>query len=556
MGEDEDIEFKLALDSNGHNVHLNGQSVRLKGFVMSVTREVPQKLPAPRRWLALSVLVLPVLLVSMDLSVLYLAIPSIGADLVSSSVQTLWILDIYGFVLAGLLILMGSLGDRIGRRRLLLAGASLFGVASLLAAFAPSPELLISARALMGVGGATLMPSTLALIRNIFPDADERTRAIGIWTAAFAGGGVLGPVVGGLLLNYFHWGSVFLINIPVVMVLLGITPRLVPEHRDTNKGGFDLVGAGLSLVSVLAFVYALKKSAEAGTWAATSTVSMLLCLVASSLLVVQQRSVRHPLIDLVLFQRRKFVAGILAVTLGMLALTAPTMYLAQYLQLVLSMSPLTAALWMIPLTIASIAGATVATVVVQKWGLPRTLFAGFLLAAVGLAVTAATPPQDGLIIVLSGGTLLGAGITTIMSLSTDVVVAAAPTERAGAASALSETGAELGGAMGIALTGTLGTLIYRETLSLPPDTPDRLREVATQTLGAAISVSESLAGPAAEALRVSAREAFTSGFTVAAAAGSIMMLFLALLVPWLMRPERTNPAPAGRNATAEIGSKE
>ena len=308
---------------------------------------------ARRRWLALGALVLPVLLVSMDLSVLYLAVPHISADLTPSSSQMLWILDIYGFVLAGLLIVMGSLGDKIGRRRLLLAGASLFGVASLLAAFAPSPEFLIAARALMGVGGATLMPSTLALIRSVFHDPEERTRAIGLWTAAFAGGGVLGPVVGGVLLSYFDWGSVFLINVPVIVILLAIAPKLVPEHRNDEQGGFDLFGAALSLAAVLAFVYALKKGAEAGIWSATSGSFLLLSLILSLGFLVQQRSARQPMIDFTLFRRRKFVAGLLAVTLGMLALTGPTMYLAQYPQLVLSMSPLAAALWMVPLTLAS-----------------------------------------------------------------------------------------------------------------------------------------------------------------------------------------------------------
>lgn len=513
-----------------------------------------------RRWFALAALVLPVLLVSMDLSVLYLAVPHISADLTPSSSQMLWILDIYGFVLAGLLIVMGSLGDRIGRRRLLLAGASLFGVASLLAAFAPSPEFLIAARALMGVGGATLMPSTLALIRNVFHDPEERTRAIGLWTAAFAGGGVLGPVVGGVLLSYFDWGAVFLINVPVIVILLAIAPKLVPEHRnDDEQGGFDLFGAALSLAAVLAFVYALKKGAEAGIWSATSGSFLLLSLILSMGFLVQQRSARQPLIDFTLFRRRKFVAGILAVTLGMLALTGPTMYLAQYLQLVLSMSPLAAALWMVPLTLASMAGAMVATIVVARWGLSRTLFVGFFLAAGGLAVTATTPPQDGLAIVLIGGSLLGAGVTTIMSLSTDVVVAAAPIERAGAASALSETGSELGAALGIALTGTLGTVIYRTSLSLPAELPEALQEAAAQTLGAAISVSDSLTGPAADALRLSARQAFTAGFTTAAAVGAIMMVVLALLVPWLMRPapgKRELQSTVATEATAEIGAKE
>lgn len=214
------------------------------------------------RWLGLAVLTLPVILTSMDITILHIAIPTITHELAPSASQTLWILDAYGFLLAGLLIVMGNVGDRIGRRKLLMIGAALFGAASALAAFAPTPDVLIAARALMGIGGATLMPSTLSLIRNMFTDPAERTKAIGIWTASLSGGIALGPIVGGLLLDVFWWGSVFLINVPIIVALLVAAPLLVPEYRSPASTRLDLVSVALSFAAILPIVWAIKTAAE------------------------------------------------------------------------------------------------------------------------------------------------------------------------------------------------------------------------------------------------------------------------------------------------------
>ncbi|WP_081706205.1 MFS transporter [Nocardia sp. CNY236] len=502
----------------------------------------------PTRWAALAVLVLPVLLTSMDLSVLYLAIPLISADLAPSSSQMLWILDIYGFVLAGLLITMGNLGDRFGRRLVLLTGATLFGAASVLAAFSTSPEMLIAARALMGLGGATLMPSTLSLIRNMFVDSGERTKAIGVWTAAFAGGGALGPVVGGALLNFFSWGWVFLINVPVLVVLLVAAPVLVPEHRDRSQARFDLVGAALSMAAILPLVYAVKHAAEIAGWDSRCTIAAAAGAAAAILFVLRQRIAVAPLVDTTLFRSRRFVGALVAVTLGIMALLGPNMYLARYLQLVVGLSPLTAALWMVPMTVAAMTGSMLAPQLAARVGTARAVAAGFSTAAVGLAIISLTPPADGLAVVVIGGIVLSGGVVSVMTLATDAVVAAATPERAGAASAIQETGSEFGGALGVALMGSLGVAIYRANLELPPEAP----AVARESLASARAAAEDLPEDLRTSVLADAADAFTAGLSVAAVAGAVAMAALAVLVPWLMRgsdPDRDLPEPDPHHTT-------
>ena len=490
----------------------------------------------PARWAALAVLVVPVLLTSMDFSVLYLAIPVITADLAPTSSQMLWILDIYGFVLAGLLITMGNLGDRFGRRKILLIGAVVFGAASVLAAFSTSPEMLIAARALMGLGGATLMPSTLSLIRNMFEDPGERAKAIGVWTAAFAGGGALGPVAGGALLNFFDWGSVFLINVPFLIGLLIAAPILVPEFRNPSSARFDIAGATLSMAAVLPIVYAAKHAAEITGWDVKSSISLAAGAVFAALFFVRQRSATDPLVDTTLFKSRRFVGALVAVTLGIMVLLGPNMYLAQYLQLALGFSPLGAALWMIPMTIAAMAGSMLAPQLRGWVGTASAMSIGFVAAATGLGVIAFTPAADGLSIIVGGGVVLGAGVTTVMTLATDAIVAAAPPDRAGAASAIQETGSEFGGALGIALMGSIGATVYKTSLDLPADVP----AIAEESFASAREVSRSLPEEVGNALFENAAEAFTSGLSVAATAGSVVMLALAVVVPVLMRGEATD----------------
>ena len=283
------------------------------------------------------VLALPCLLYSMDLTVLHLAVPKLTADLRPSSVELLWIIDIYGFMVAGSLITMGTLGDRIGRRRLLMIGAVAFGVASVAAAFSASAPMLIATRALLGVAGATIAPSTLSLIRNMFQDPQQRTTAIGVWITSFSLGGAIGPLVGGVLLEAFWWGSVFLIGVPVMVLLLVVGPRLLPEYRDPDAGRLDLISAALSLTAVLAMIYGLKRIAQDGLTAAA--VAFIAAGIAiGAVFARRQLRLPDPLLDLRLFRMRGFSASLATYGLSILLSFGAFLFLPQYLQLVLGMS--------------------------------------------------------------------------------------------------------------------------------------------------------------------------------------------------------------------------
>jgi MFS transporter, DHA2 family, multidrug resistance protein len=414
-----------------------------------------------REWIWLGVLVFPTLLVSMDLTVLHLAVPELSADLQPSASQLLWIVDIYGFLIAGSLITMGTLGDRIGRCRLLLTGAAAFGIASTLAALSTSAEMLIATRALLGVAAASLMPSTLALIRNMFVDSKQRAVAIAVWAATFSAGTAIGPVLGGVLLNQFWWGSVFLLAVPVTIVLLVAGPVLLPEFKDPDAGRLDLTSAALSLAAVLTVIYGLKQIAEHGVgWPAA------LAIVAGAALgfvfLVRQRALRHPLIDLGLFRIPAFSASLSAETLALFAWVGTFLFLAQYLQLVVGLSPLQAGLWMLPATGGSILGSMLAPVLARSVRPGYVMGAGLLVAAAGFAILTQIDVASGLTTFVVGSVVASLGIAPTVALGTDMIVGAAPPEQAGAASAISETGTELGLALGVAIIGSVGAATYRK----------------------------------------------------------------------------------------------
>lgn len=302
------------------------------------------RLAGRREWTALGVLMLPLLLVSMDVSVLYFAIPAISADLEPSGTQQLWIFDIYAFVLAGLLMTMGSLGDRIGRRKLLLIGAAAFGTASLIAAYASSAETLIAARAVLGIGGATLMPSTMALIRTMFTDPGQRAKAIGLWSGVMTAGIALGSVMSGVLVQYFWWGSVFLVNLPAMALLLVLGPVLLPESRDPAPGRFDWLSVPLSMAAVLPVIYGLKEITSEG-WHARYVVSITVGLVFAALFVHRQRTAASPMIDPALFRSRGFAPSVALNLVASFGMLGSAFFTTQYLQSVLDKSAMEAALW-------------------------------------------------------------------------------------------------------------------------------------------------------------------------------------------------------------------
>ena len=406
-----------------------------------------------RDWVGLGVLVLPCFLVSMDAHVLNLAVPRIVADLHPSGAQLLWIVDGYVFLVAGSLLAMGAVGDRIGRRRLLLIGVTLFAAASLAAAFAGTATALIVARLLMGLAGASLMPSTLALIRGMFTDRRQRTAALGVWTASFSLGGLLGPVLGGALLTRWWWGSVFLVAVPVAALLLVIGPRVLPEFRDPDAAGFDLLGAALSLLALLAVVYAIKRAAAGGGLLQPAA---LVGVVLGAAFVRRQRRADHPMIDPALLRSTGVRIALVSTSLTFFALYGTQVAVAQYLQWVLGLTPLAAGLWTLPGTLAYLAGTAIGPAAVSRLARARVIAAGLLVSAAGCALLAGHT----LAFVVAGTMVFGVGLAPVYALSTDLIVSAARPEQAGTAGALGETSAELGGALGIALLGSLGIAVY------------------------------------------------------------------------------------------------
>jgi DHA2 family multidrug resistance protein-like MFS transporter len=497
-----------------------------------------------KEWIGLAVLALACLVYVMDLSVLYLAVPSLTQDLEPSSAQLLWITDIYGFLVAGFLITMGTLGDRIGRRRVLLLGAAAFGVASLIAAFSTSAEMLIAARAVLGIAGATVAPSTLSLIRNMFLDPRQRTTAIGLWGTSFAVGGAIGPLVGGLALEWFWWGSVFLINVPVMALLLVLGPRLLPEFRDPTARRLDVASAALSLAAALAVIYGLKQIAQDGlSWVAGLPVVAGLAVGAA--FVRRQTRLADPLLDLRLFRAPEFRVSVATNALGGFIAFGTFLYFAQYLQLVLGLSPLTAGLWSLPSSVAVIIGSNLAPVILRRVR-PALAAAGSLaLSAVGLGLLAQLDAGSGLSGAVLGSVVFALGLGPVFILTTDLIVGSAPPERAGAASAISETGAEFGGALGIAVLGSIGAAVYRSGVldAVPDGVPPAAAAAARDTLGGALAAAEQLRGRLGAGLVDAAHSAFAQGFQVATGIAALVAVAVAILVLRKLRHVQPQDAP-------------
>jgi DHA2 family multidrug resistance protein-like MFS transporter len=492
------------------------------------------------------------MLYSMDLTVLNLAVPQLSADLKPSSSQLLWIVDIYGFMVAGSLITMGTLGDRIGRRRLLLIGAVAFGLASVLAAFSRSAEMLIATRALLGLAGATLAPSTLSLIRNMFLDPEQRKVAIGVWVTSYSVGGAIGPLIGGIVLEYFWWGSVFLIGVPVMLLLLLVGPRLLPEFRDPNAGRLDILSAAESLAAVLLVIYSLKQIAEDGLgW--QPTLSMVAGLIIGTLFVQRQRNLADPLIDLRLFKVPAFSASLATYTIGTLVAFGAYIFIAQHLQLVLGLSPLRAGLATVPSMAAFIVASALIPAISRRFAPAYVVAAGLVTAALGFGVLTQVGGSSALAVLIAGSVIYSLGFAPVVILATDLIVGSAPVERAGVASAISETSSEFGGALGIAILGSIGTAVYRLAMwdAVPGGLLPEATEAARSTLGGAVAVAGQLPPGLAAELLGSAREAFVQAFELTAAICAALSLATAVVAVLLLgrvragseKEEQSGPDP-------------
>lgn len=518
---------------------------------MSGTPGVVTRRAGAREWAGLGLLALPTVLLGLDVTVLYLALPSMAAALDPSAAQTLWIMDAYGFLIAGFLITMGTLGDRIGRRRLLLIGMTAFAIVSVFAAFAPSPGLLIAARALLGIAGATLMPSTLSLISNMFVDMRQRAVAIGVWATMFSLGMAAGPVVGGALVDAFWWGAAFLIAVPIAIVVLVGAKAVLPEYADPQAGRVDLTSVALSLAAILPAVYALKHAASHGVGAGTA-ILLGVTAIAGVVFVRRQRRLTSPLLDVALFTDRAFSAALAVLLIGLIGVGG-TMYLVtQYLQFVEGLTPFVAGLWMGPPALAMFAGAIGAPFLARRVR-PGLIMGNTLgLSVIGYALLALAGAGDTVIVVI-GFAFVYLGLGAIAALGTDMVVGAAPASKSGSAAAMTETVQELGLAVGVALLGSLTTALYTARMTTPADASPEIADSLTGSLSGALSVSDQVP---AEVVRA-AREAFTAGVNVASvAAGAAIAVASVLCLVTLrhIRPlgeEQNEGQDGGQDVTAD-----
>jgi MFS transporter, DHA2 family, multidrug resistance protein len=499
-----------------------------------------------REWIGLAVLALPCLLYAMDLTVLNLAVPSLSEHLRPSSTQLLWIIDIYGFLVAGSLITMGTLGDRIGRRKVLLFGAAAFGLASIIAAFSSSAPMLIATRALLGLAGATIAPSTLSLIRNMFLDAQQRTVAIGVWVSSYSVGGAIGPLIGGMLLEHFWWGSVFLLSVPVMVLLLVLAPVLLPEYRDPEAGRLDPFSAVLSLAAVLAIIFGLKQMAQNGL-GVLPLLAIAVGIISGALFVRRQRTLADPLIDLRLFHSPAFSVSLATYTLATFVVFGSFVFISQYLQLVLGLSPLRAGLWTMPFAGSFIVGSMVTPLIVRHARPMVVISCGLLLSLIGfVAMTRVGNGPSALPILVASFVTFCLALAPVFTLATDVIVGSAPPERAGAAAAISETGSELGGALGIAILGSIGTAWYRGAMAdaVPATIPPDAMDAARGTLGGAVAVAEQLPDHLSAQLLSAARAAFTQALELSAVISAAVILLTAMMTMLLVKRMSRDAADA------------
>lgn len=499
-----------------------------------------------KRWAALGVLMLPVLLVSIDNTVLAFAVPAIAKALSPSSAEQLWIVDSYSLVLSALLVPMGAIGDRIGRRKLLLIGSTGFAAISALAAFAPSALMLVVARALLGIFGAMLMPATLSIIRNIFVDATERRIAIAVWASGFSAGAALGPIVGGFLLEHFDWGSVFLLAVPILIPLLILAPIMVPESKDPNPSPVDPLSILLIMTGMTGITFGLTHTSETGFDAvAISTILAGLCFIVLFVLrqLNREKNDIQPMLDVRLFRNTVFTGAITANLISMMVYVGSIYFASQHLQLVSGLPPMYAGMLLIPGTLAAIiAGLVIARVAVYFHPAQVVSF-GLALNAAAFAVLAFLGAHNDLVIILIF-IVLGTGIGIAQTISNDLMLSSVPPRKAGAASAISETSYETGAVLGTVIIGGMLTAVYRANVVVPDGLDETLADHAHETLGGAVTVASQVGGEQANQLLSSAFAAFDSGVVLSSAFSAVLMGVMAVISYFMIRkaPREMKPA--------------
>jgi MFS transporter, DHA2 family, multidrug resistance protein len=517
------------------------------GLAVQDATQAGDKLLAGRKeWIGLAVLALPTLLVSIDIYVMLLALPQLSADLGANSTQQLWITDVYGFPLAGFLVTMGTLGDRIGRRRLLLIGAAAFAAASIIAAYSTSPGMLIGARALLGLAGAAIAPSTMSLIRTMFKDPKQMGMAIGVWGMCFSMGAIIGPLVGGVMLEHFWWGSVFLLGVPAMLVLLVLGPIYLPEYRAPQSGRLDLVSVAVFLAAILPAVWGLKALAREG-WGVLPIVAIIVGVAVGVLFVRRQQSLDDPLLDVSLFRDRAFSAALGSMMFGTMLMGAMMLFVTQGLQVGHGLSTVGTGLWLLPAVLANTVSFMVSPMLARTYRPGYVIGGGLAISVIGLLVLTQVDVFAGPVTLATGFALIYLGAGPLVTLGIGLIMGSAPEEKAGSAAAMNETAGQLGFATGIAVLGSIAVVVYRGKVEIPDNVPGWAAEAAKDSVTGAWTAAANLPAPVADAVLNPARAAFGTELHTVAGISAALLAVVAVMAARLLR----HVPPTGTEETAD-----